>query len=37
MTSISYNVNMEKTNVILGREVVNLYRLGLYYGLYWEM
>ena len=28
MTSISYNVNMEKTNVILGREVVNLYGPG---------
>ncbi|MDO4331011.1 MAG: 23S rRNA (uracil(1939)-C(5))-methyltransferase RlmD [Lachnospiraceae bacterium] len=24
MTSISYNINMEKTNVILGQEVVNL-------------
>ena len=28
MTSISFNVNMEKTNVILGREVVNLYGPG---------
>lgn len=25
MTSISYNVNMENTNVIMGREVVNLF------------
>ncbi|WP_334300993.1 23S rRNA (uracil(1939)-C(5))-methyltransferase RlmD [[Clostridium] symbiosum] len=28
MTSISYNVNTEKTNVILGREIVNLYGPG---------
>lgn len=28
MTSISYNVNTEKTNVILGSEVVNLYGPG---------
>lgn len=28
MTSISYSVNMEKTNVIMGKEVVNLYGLG---------
>lgn len=28
MASISYNVNMEKTNVILGNEVVNLYGPG---------
>ena len=28
MTSISYSVNMEKTNVIMGKEVVNLYGPG---------
>ena len=28
MTSISYNINMEKTNVIMGDEVVNLYGPG---------
>lgn len=28
MASVSYNVNMEKTNVILGRDVVNLYGPG---------
>lgn len=28
MASISYNINREKTNVILGREVVNLYGPG---------
>ncbi len=28
MTSISYNINTEKTNVIMGREVVNLYGPG---------
>ena len=28
MTSISYNINMEKTNVIMGNEVVNLYGPG---------
>ncbi|MDO5418366.1 MAG: 23S rRNA (uracil(1939)-C(5))-methyltransferase RlmD, partial [Lachnospiraceae bacterium] len=28
MTTISYNVNVEKTNVILGREVVNLFGPG---------
>ena len=28
MTSISYNINREKTNVILGNEVVNLYGPG---------
>ncbi len=25
MTSISYSVNREKTNVIMGKEIVNLY------------
>ncbi|MGN0987217.1 MAG: 23S rRNA (uracil(1939)-C(5))-methyltransferase RlmD [Otoolea sp.] len=28
MTSISYNINMDKTNVIMGAEVVNLYGPG---------
>ncbi len=28
MTAISYNINMEKTNVILGQEIVNLYGPG---------
>ena len=28
MSSISYNINMEKTNVILGSELVNLYGPG---------
>ena len=28
MTSISYNINQEKTNVILGAELVNLYGPG---------
>ena len=28
MTSISYNINQEKTNVILGSELVNLYGPG---------
>ena len=28
MTSISFNINREKTNVILGKEIVNLYGPG---------
>ena len=28
MTSISYSVNQEKTNVIMGKEIVNLYGPG---------
>ena len=34
MTSISLNVNKEKTNVILGREVINLWGQPLHRGLY---